>query len=102
MRTVYRLTIGFVAITFIAMKFTLPAAAAIPGSDNLKAQTQNDYLRGELAFARRMYIDAYKTVGKHDVKWDAAVLKFLEAECNCLVYNDAESLYFKTEPVSLE
>src|SRR4051794_28335808 len=72
---------------------TVPASAAIPGGNDPKAYTSHDYLRGKRDFARRMFVEGYKSVGKHDPKWDASVIKFLDAFCTQFAYGNADPLF---------
>lgn len=71
----------------------IPAIAAIPGGNDPKAYTSHDYLRGKRDFAKRMFVEGYKSVGKHDPKWDASVIKFLDAFCTQFAYGNADPLF---------
>jgi hypothetical protein len=64
------------------------ASAAIPGADNPKAFTENDYRKQHLEYATRIYRDAYLKVGKKNPAWDAAALDLLDAAARMAAYRD--------------
>ena len=64
------------------------AKAAIPGADNPKAFTENDYRKQHLEYAARIYRDAYLKVGKKNPAWDAAALDLLDAAARLAAYRD--------------
>jgi hypothetical protein len=98
----YSLSLLCLVASGLLLSGAVCAVAAIPGADDPKCYTQRDYHRGEKEFAQRMFVEAYKAVGKHDLKWDAAAVKFLDAFCVEYAYGEVDRLYSEREPISFE
>jgi hypothetical protein len=57
---------------------TFNVFAVIPGANDPKAYTQNDYVRDVLDMQRRTSVEIYKAAGKHSDKWDAKAIEALD------------------------
>src|SRR5688500_14578458 len=89
--------------TIVAMLLaSVPCQADLPGAKDQNAYTLHDYAKEMLAFHRHTMEEAYNKVGKRDERWDAAVLKFLDALAQNFTYHTLLQIYQPREYPSHE
>jgi hypothetical protein len=90
--------IRFTAAALILVVLPVGTGAAIPGSDDPKTYTYHTYRKEREEFGRRTLVEAYKTVGKRDPRWDAQAVEALEKLAKYLGDEGLETIY-KADPV---
>ena len=72
-----------------------PAAlAVIPGADDPKAYTYHQFIKGERDYNRRQLVEAYRSVGNRNPKWDDDAVAALEALAEAFARANMEPIYF--------
>jgi hypothetical protein len=81
----------------IALSFLLVLALAAASSAGPAAKPLNEraLIESDLAYYRHEFVDAYKTVGKHDPRWDDAAIAFLD-RCAVSMANTSASLIVRS------
>src|SRR5262245_35481867 len=93
-----RQRLASLGIALLALFCASVGHAAIPGADNPKAFTEHDYRAQLLEFNRRTTVQVYQQVGKHDPKWDAKVVEFLDGVACHMSNARAELVYRMADP----
>jgi hypothetical protein len=84
-------------MSLVALAAFAPSAlvrGAIPGADKPNAYTYHQFIKADREYNRRTIVEAYKSAGKRDAKWDKEALAALEGLAERFTGANLERLYF--------